>query len=137
MDAETFLGTKHNNKKPPVPLICVRQELFNSSEYCTSSSSDLEMLKPSSWLIIRLQRGFRPRPLMSSRDEAEAGKRKVMFLCNLKKNKVKMCSHLSIHRLCCGLGRVTWKRGSWLALYQLRQTSEASFLSEAWRKLRM
>lgn len=89
MDAETFLGTKHNNKKPPVPLICVRQELFNSSEYCTSSSSDLEMLKPSSWLIIRLQRGFRPRPLMSSRDEAEAGKRKVMFLCNLKKTKLK------------------------------------------------
>lgn len=88
MDAETFY-IKHNNTKPPGPLICVRQELFNSSEYCTSSSSDLEMLKPSSWLIIRLQRGFRPRPLMSSRDEAEAGKRKVMFLCDLKKTKLK------------------------------------------------
>lgn len=35
------------------------------------------------------------------------------------------------------LEHITWKRGSWLASYQLRQTSEASFLSEAWRKLRM
>lgn len=89
MNVETFSGIKNNNKKPPVPLICVKQELFDSSEYYTSSSSDLEMLKPSSWLIIRLHRGFRPRPLMSSRDEAEAGKRKVMFFCNFKKTKLK------------------------------------------------
>lgn len=54
---------------------------LNSSEYCTSNSSDLETLKPSSWLIIRLQRGFRPRLLTSSREEAEAGKRNVTFFC--------------------------------------------------------
>jgi len=49
--------------------------------YCTSRSSDLDMLKPSSWLIIRLQRDFLPRPRMSSRDEAEAGKQKVTLFC--------------------------------------------------------
>lgn len=52
---------------------------LNLTAYYTSRSSDLDILKPSSWLIIRLQRDFLPRPLTSSRDEAEAGKQKVTF----------------------------------------------------------
>lgn len=39
------------------------------------------MLNPSSWLMLNLQDGLLPRPLISSKDEAEAGKQKVTFLC--------------------------------------------------------
>lgn len=65
--------------------------------YCTSRSSDLDRLKPSSWLIIRLQRDFLPRPLISSRDEAEAGKQKVTSLCTERRQKGNM--QLTFHSL--------------------------------------
>ena len=39
------------------------------------------MLNPSSWLMLNLQKDFVPRLLISSKDEAEAGKQKVTFLC--------------------------------------------------------
>ena len=58
-------------------VVCVS----NTTAYDTSRSSDLDTLKPSSWLMIRLQRDFLPRPLTSSRDEAQAGKQKVTFFC--------------------------------------------------------
>lgn len=61
-----------------------------TTAYCTSRSSDLDRLKPSSWLIIRLQRDFLPRPLISSRDEAEAGKQKVTSLCTKRRQRGNM-----------------------------------------------
>lgn len=39
------------------------------------------MLNPSSWLMLSLQRDLLPRPLISSKEEAEAGKLNVTFLC--------------------------------------------------------
>lgn len=59
---------------------------LNITPYCTSRSSDLDILKPSSCLITRLQRDLLPRLLTSSREEAEAGKQKVTFFCT-KRNR--------------------------------------------------
>lgn len=50
------------------------------------------MLNPSSWLMLSLQRDLLPRPRISSRDEAEAGKLNVTFLCR-KESKHGLNAH--------------------------------------------
>lgn len=64
--------------------------------YRTSWRSGLDILNPSSWLMISLQRDFLPRRLISSKDDAEAGKQKVTFFCKKRRRDSK---HQPISRL--------------------------------------
>lgn len=77
--------------------------------YRTSRRSDLEILKPSSWLILRLQRGFLARPLTSSRDEADAGKLKVTFICTDRRRGSMKLRFLPVIFASCSVS-VLWEK---------------------------
>lgn len=60
-------------------LVCQIEMMSAWHKPLTSSRSDLDILKPSSWLITRLHLDLLLRPLTICRDEAEAGKQNVAF----------------------------------------------------------
>lgn len=82
--------------------------------YCTSRSSDRDILKPSSWLITRLQRDLLLRPLTSSREEAEAGKQKVMFFYNENTDTTRRWGDVKAHTQSSCHGVCLCRRGGLL-----------------------